>query len=379
VRIFLTLAVATNAAAPGNRVWDRYLRETLVEMGHDVVLCRAEDGQRAMATADAALRAAFSERLAAEFARGHAERHFDLVFAYLMDGMVEPAVIDQIRAAGVPTVNFSCNNVHQFDLVDELAPHFDRNLHAERDVAEKFHAVGATPLWWPMAANPRYAHPVDVPRTLEASFVGGNYALRARYVLSLLERGVDVHAYGPRWTLAGRRRRFKRRLRRDLTLARAWTSYRGERKAWRTRARQIDVTRTLTGSYPAHLHDPIDDDAVIRLYSASHVSLGFLEVYDRHDAAAPVLRHVHLREFEAPMSGALYATNYCDELGEYFEPGSEVVVWEGADELAEKVRYYVAHREEADKIRAAGRRRALACHTYQRRFVGLFDALGLKA
>ena len=43
-----------------------------------------------------------------------------LFFAYVVDGMLDPAVIAEIRRAGVAAVNFSCNNCHQFHLVREI-------------------------------------------------------------------------------------------------------------------------------------------------------------------------------------------------------------------------------------------------------------------
>ncbi len=331
-----------------------------------------------MVTRDAGARERFSEAVLTGFKREHAKRPFDLFFGYLMDGMIEPTVIDEIRGADVLTCNFSCNNVHQFDLVEELSPHFDFNLHSERDVGEKFRRIGATPLWWPMASNPQFARPMDVQRQLGASFVGGNYGLRSDYALHLLENGVDLHLYGPGWTLSGRVARAKRRLRRDRTMGAAlFARSLAAQATFTAQAARIDVSRRLAASYPGNVHQPVSDDELIRLYSSSKVSLGFLEVFDRHDANKPVLQHLHLREFEAPMSGALYLTNYSDELAEMFEPDSEVLVWRNRHELLEKVRYYGEHSEAGDRIRAAGRKRALACHTYTHRFEQLFEQIGL--
>jgi hypothetical protein len=378
LRILQSIAASTNDAVSGNTVWLRNLRDPLVRLGHDVVLLPAEEGRRAMMTRDAKAREAFSEVVLTRFKREHAKRPFDLFFGYLMDGIIEPAVIDEIRSAGVLTCNFSCNNVHQFDLVDGLSPHFDFNLHSERDVGNKFKAIRATPLWWPMAANAQYAHPVDVPRQFGASFVGANYGLRAEYALHLLDNGVDLHLFGPRWTLVSRLARTKRRVRRDLTMGKALIapSLRAQVKATAEVAR-IDVTRRLAIEYPGSVHQPISDEEVISLYSSSQVSLGFLEVFEQHDPSKPILQHLHLREFEAPMSGALYLTNYSDELAEFFEPGKEVLVWRNRHELLEKTQYYAKHPEAGDKIRAAGHKRALACHTYEHRFEQLFAEIGL--
>ena len=378
LRILQVLSASTNDAVSSNTVWKRNLHDPLVEMGHDVVLLPAEEGRRGMAARDARARERFSEWALTRFKREHAKRPFDLFFAYLMDGMIEPTVIDEIRRAGVPTCNFSCNNVHQFNLVDGLSPHFDFNLHSERDVGEKFRGVGATPLWWPMASNPQYAHPVDTSRQLGASFVGGNYGLRADYALHLLENGVDLHLYGPGWTLSGSVAHARRRLRRDLSMGAAlFAPSLATQARFTSQAARIDVARRLAGAHPGNVHQPVPDDEVIRLYSSSNVSLGFLEVFDRHDPSRPILQHLHLREFEAPMSGALYLTNYSDELAEMFEPDSEVLVWRNRHELLEKARFYGQHPEAGDMIRQAGKERALACHTYERRFQQLFSELGL--
>jgi len=378
LHILMSIAASTNDAVPHNSVWMRNLHAPLVELGHDVVLVPAEDGRRAMAANDASARARFSDTVLTSFKREHAKRPFDLFFAYLMDGMIEAAVVDEVRSAGVVTCNFSCNNVHQFNLVDGLSPHFDFSLHSERDVGDKFRAVGATPLWWPMASNPQYAHPVDAPCQFVASFVGGNYGLRADYALHLLDNGVDLHLFGPGWTLASRIARARRRGRRDLTLFAALMkpSLAAQARATADAAR-IDMRRRLAASYPGNVHHPVSDDEVIRLYSSSGVSLGFLEVFDQHDPSKPVLQHLHLREFEAPMSGALYLTNYSDELAEMFEPDEEVLMWRNRHELLEKTRYYVEHPQAGDKIRAAGRRRALGCHTYGHRYDRLFKDIGL--
>jgi spore maturation protein CgeB len=378
LRIFQVLSASTNDAVPQNTVWIRNLHEPLVRAGHDVVLVRAEEGRRALARHDAESRARFSEEVLTSFVREHGRRPFDLFFAYLMDGMIDPGVVDEIRLAGVPTCNFSCNNVHQFRLVAELSPHFDYSLHSERDVAAKFRAVGATPLWWPMASNSYYAHPVDVPRDFGASFVGGNYGVRSEYALHLLESGIDLHLFGPRWTLPTRLAKIKRKARRDLTLAKALLARSLVAQARATAdAAKIDATRRLAIGYPRNVHQPVSDDEVVRLYSRSNVSLGFLEVFDQHDSTKAVLQHLHLREFEAPMSGALYLTNYSDELAEFFEPDREVLVWRCRHELLEKARYYSERPEAGNAIRLAGRERALACHTYERRFEELFSSIGI--
>jgi len=379
MRVFQVLEGTANAAVPGSQTWLRNLHEPLLEMGHEVVLFSAEEGRRAMQRGDLAARAAFSQRLLETFHREHTRKPFDLFFAYLMDGMVEPGAIEEIRKTGVPTCNFSCNNAHQFCLVDELSPRFDYNLHSEKDARDKFLAIGANPLWWPMASNPKYFKPQDLPRTVAVSFVGANYALRARYIAHLLDNGVDVHAHGPGWVwgTSSRWRSFAKRYK-YLLLALVAQSPQAQQAASAQLA-DHDFRCSLSARFPANVHPPVSDEDLIALYSRSHISLGFLEVYDQHDPSRPVTQHLHLREFEAPMCGALYCTGYMDELAEMFELDKEVLVYRNQHELLDKVRYYLAHPDEAERVRQAGRARALRDHTYHRRFQTLFHEIRLYA
>ena len=77
------------------------------------------------------------------------------------------------------------------------------------------------------------------------------------------------------------------------------------------------------------------------------------------------------------MAGALYCTGSMPELAEMFEPDKEILVHRSPEEMLDKVRYYACHATEANRIRVAGRARALKDHTYHRRFQQLFHALKL--
>jgi hypothetical protein len=377
MRIFQVLE-QTASPVVANKTWYRNLYEPLVDLGNEVVLFSAEQGRSAAKHHDAALRGVFSQKLLDAFRVEHARKPFKLFFAYLMDGMVDVGVIDEIRKTGVPTCNFSCNNIHQFDLVDELSPHFDFNLHSERAARPKFLAIGATPIWWQMASNPKYFKPYDVARTIGASFVGANYATRTRYIAHLLENGIDVHAYGPGW-VSGDLNQRRALMKRYWFIFRAATARSPRTQHWASaKLDELDFRRDLSARFPNNVHAPISDDDLIALYSRSHISLGFLEVYDAHDPSRPVLQHLHLREFEAPMSGALYCTGYSDELAEFYEPDVEVLVYRNQHELLDKARYYLAHPNEAERIRQAGRARALRDHTYHQRYQTLFRELGLE-
>lgn len=377
LRVFQAIGRYSNSQVREGRTWYRNLYEPLVDLGHDVELFLLDEARRAAWEGNKRRSNQIGEQLLLTLREAHQVRPIDLFFCYAIDGMFPPEVVDEVRALGIITCNFSCNNTHQFSLTRNLAPHFDFNLHSERDAAEKFIAIGAIPMWWPMASNPKYFHPVQTPKDIDVSFVGASYALRARYIAGLRQRGVDVHASGPGWRFGARSKWRAHVLRlillRRAILARSMT----DKRLASARLAELDYQRWLGNTFPANLHDPISDDDLVAMYSRSRVSLGFLEVFDGHDPMGELRRHVHLREFEAPMCGALYLTGHCEELETFFEPDREVLVYRSSEELADKVTFYLGHPEACEQIRLAGRRRALADHTYHKRYRSLLEALGL--
>lgn len=373
------ISANANSSIADNRTWFRNLYEPLIEMGHGVVLFPADDGGLAMRRKDRKLRADFSQRLLDKFQKEHTRKPFDLFFAYLKEGMVEPAVIKEIGKTGVTTCNFSCNNIHQFYLVEQLSLQFDYNLYSEKTAREKFVKIGVNSLWWPMASNPKYFKPENHERTIDVSFVGGNYGLRVRYIKYLLQKGINVHAHGPGWQGGGAKTPFRSVAKRYLYgIQSLFSSHVKDQAHASAKLADHDIRRLISKNFPSNVHPPISDAELISLYSKSIISLGFLDVYDSHDPSSGVLRHLHLREFEAPMCGALYCTGYSEELAEMFEPGKEVLTYHNEEDLLDKINYYLKHKDKCESVRIAGRQRALNDHTYQRRFKQLFTEIGLK-
>ncbi len=123
---------------------------------------------------------------------------------------------------------------------------------------------------------------------------------------------------------------------------------------------------------------PLDDDELIKMYSRSEISLGFSSCDGTHRSKERILQ-IRLRDFEAPMSGAFYMVEYQNELAEFFEPDKEIVCYRDKRDLAEKIKYYLKHDKERERIRAAGYQRAVADHTWQQRFQNVFKAIGVPA
>jgi 2-polyprenyl-3-methyl-5-hydroxy-6-metoxy-1,4-benzoquinol methylase len=99
-------------------------------------------------------------------------------------------------------------------------------------------------------------------------------------------------------------------------------------------------------------------------YSASRI------VFNRS-----IRNDVNMRVFEAAACGSLLLTNELRENSqeELFRDGVHLATYASAEELLDKIRYYLAHEGERERIAAAGRAEAIARHTYRQRMERLLN------
>jgi len=360
---YASLDSANNAAMPESNIWRDNLYRSLQKMA-DVVLPSFSVSQqyaecfarKKSERTPAEARNYYSYKLLEDVKKEEKKGHINLFFSYYYSICILPAVIDKIKDLGIITVNFYCNNIHQFDLVSEIAPHYDYCMFPEREALQKYIDVGANPVHIQMAANPDIYKPYPINREYDVTFVGQNYLSRQDYVEYLYRKGIDVHVRGPGWekALMPNKRGIINEVKSKFGLNKSV------------------LPKTNVGG-------PLSDEQLIKMYSRSIISLNFSEVVvsdEKYDPGA-IKRHIRLRDFEAPMSGAFYITGYQDELKEYYEVDKEIVCYDTKEELLEKIRYYLKHPDEAEAIRIAGHNRALKDHTWENRFTELFNKIGL--
>ena len=304
-------------------------------------------------------RTQFSEMLLRDIKRQNSLKKIDLFFSYFYSASILPEIIDKIREIGIITVNFYCNNIHQFHKVSEIAPHYDYCMFPEREALQKYLDVGANPVHIQMAANPDIYKPYPLPRKYDVTFVGQNYLNRQDNTEYLYKKGIDVHTWGPGWE----KDLMPRVPNKKDIIGRAIS--------------KIGLNKAVLPK--SNVNGPLSDEELIKMYSHSKISLNFSEVVVQDQKYDPgtIKRHIRLRDFEAPMSGAFYITGYQKELKEYYEIDKEIVCYDTKKELLEKIRYYLKHQDKDEVIRLAGYKRALKDHAWENRFKKLFSKIGL--
>lgn len=183
----------------------------------------------------------------------------------------------------------------------------------------KYVVEGGRPLFWPAGANPEIFKPLNLPMAFEVSFVGSGYGRRAAWISWLRKKGVKVMAFGPDWPSGA-----------------------------------------------------ISTQEMVEVYSRSHICLGFSGVgYSMREFC------LKGRDFEVPMSGAVYLTCEQPDLHRVYKVGREVLAYGSREQCLEQIQRLLKSPGQCEQIRKAARARSLREHTWEQRFDMLFNIVGL--
>lgn len=116
-------------------------------------------------------------------------------------------------------------------------------------------------------------------------------------------------------------------------------------------------------------------EEAVKIYAASDI---VLDIHFLFGQALPIT-NVTARVFEVPASGGFLLTNTCDQLGQLYSVGTEMVSYRSVEELRQLTAYYLAHPEERRGIAERAGRRARGEHTFKRRLEEMLDLLERRA
>ena len=83
-------------------------------------------------------------------------------------------------------------------------------------------------------------------------------------------------------------------------------------------------------------------------------------------------RQIKARTFEVPGSGGMLLTEPADGLERYFDTQREIATFANANELAQKIRYFLANPSQRDAVAVRAHERTAREHTYRARLPDLF-------
>lgn len=87
---------------------------------------------------------------------------------------------------------------------------------------------------------------------------------------------------------------------------------------------------------------------------------------------------LNMRLFESMSTGSFLLTNWLPTLESLFKDGVHLATYKTLDEMEEKIKYYLSHNKEREKIAKAGQKEVLAKHKYQDRIERILKIINSK-
>jgi spore maturation protein CgeB len=245
----------------------------------------------------------------------------DLMFTVLFQDDLEAPVVREISTqTPTTTFNWFSDDHWRYEAFSRRwAPEFRWVGTTSSDALGKYRRDGIAhviPTQW--ACNVNLYRPLARPRTIDVSLVGQPHGDRRDVIDTLRTRGIAVQTFGTGWP-AGR----------------------------------------------------VSQSEMIKIFNTSKINLNL------SNASRGAAEQVKGRDFEVPGCGAFLLTKRSEEIGRYYDVDREVACYDGVDDLTDKIRHYLAHDDAREAVAAAGYRRTLRDHTYERRFRELFEHMGL--
>lgn len=380
LRIFMAIpGSGTVKTSIKSSIWTRNLFEPLVRMGHEVILLDFDYDDYFVHAENIFWlkknKSTLTDAIEKKFISENTKKRIDICFFYLCNEFIDYQVLDLIRKHGVPIFNYSCNNIHQFHLVDVISKKVDCNIFAEQNAKKKFDQIHVNSIQMQMGSNEFFYKDLGLQFQYDVTFVGQKYADRGDILMDLIDSEIDAYAFGPKWSefQAIGNHSLKDMVDKIITItAKNGIQYTSHYLFNKIQKKFQD--RSQASSLLGHVGGMLSDEQMVQVFNKSKINLGFTTVYLGGREGGVKLDHLRLRDFEIPMSGGFYLTKYSEEIENYFDVGREIECYSCQDDLIEKCKFYLKNSSAREKIRLAGLERSRNCHTWNKRFDKLFAA-----
>jgi len=253
----------------------------------------------------------------------------DIVLGQMWAGRLSKNILKWVRSKGIPVINVSMDdrlpehwgyakNVRLGSV--GLAENLDMVLTTSSETCIWYSIEGCPAIYWPLASDPKLFYKKnEIERDIDVLFIGNRYGIRSKIVKKLISAGINVTTYGQGWP---------------------------------------NGSATFEES--------------ISLSNRAKIILGIGTV-----GHCSNLFTMKLRDFDAPMSGALYITHRNPDLTSLFIEGEEIEFYLTIEELISKINFYLNNQDLLKNIALKGQKKAIESYTWNKRLVTTFTNLGL--
>lgn len=250
----------------------------------------------------------------------------DVVIGQFSGYTIMPETIDEIKAGGAITINWTFDDKLNFkgkkmfgvqSSPAGLCDAVDITLTSNPSAIRQYWSFGGLSMFVPEAAEHNFFKRSN-QKKYKVTFVGARYGNRPKFISDLKKYGVDVECFGVGWK-----------------------------------------------------NGEISDIRMAEIFSQSLINIGMSEI-----GYSKKLCCLKARDFEIPLCGSLYLTSYHSDLDLVYEIGKEILVYRNAKDCAALIKKILNNPLEYESISKEGFRRASLNHTYEARWSVVFKKIG---
>jgi spore maturation protein CgeB len=266
--------------------------------------------------------AAFLKQLEA----AHKEAPIDILIGQMWAHRMSASVLCKAQSLGIITLNIAMDDRLPWHWGYEsgirlgaigLKDGIDLTLTTSPECCAWYWCENAPAVYFPLGSDPALFRPSK--KSIDVCFVGSKYGIREQIVNTLIASGIHVEAFGPGWP-----------------------------------------------------NGPIDSDQVAEVFNKSRIILGIGTVGYNND-----LFTLKLRDFDAPMAGALYITHRTPELQQLFKEDEEIAFYEDERQAAEKIKKFLASPTLLEQMGSKARVKACQLYSWEKRLAAAFAYIGI--
>lgn len=252
-----------------------------------------------------------------------------LIFIYASDFSISEASMRHMNRPNVLLVSFCWDDLLYFKGkvkgqpvgISKLSEMADINLTMSPEAIPRYNFYNSPCFFWSsLPINnkiPKQLLQVAVDATFYVLFVGSKYGWRAHFINKLRKAGFVVQCFGAGWENG------------QLTY----------------------------------------DEMKLAIQKAP-VTLGFANIGYTKNCTT-----IKGRDFEVPLYGGLYLTQYSKGLARYYEPGKDLLTYRNFSDCIRQLNKIKSNREKADAIRIAGYQKAMVYGSWKSRFAYLKELI----
>lgn len=254
--------------------------------------------------------------------------NFDLLIGQMLGNNISNSSLDYVKSKGIKIINISmddrlpelwgkCGEIRLGSI--GLGPQLDLVLTTSPETCEWYAVEGCPAIYWPLGSDYNIFGSDNLyDRDIDVLFIGNRYGVRGELVNYLMKNNINVECYGSGWP----------------------NGY-------------ADVEKMRDISKRAKI--------ILGIGTIGHCKN---------------LYTLKLRDFDGPMSGAMYLTHRNKDLCELYIEGLEIECYSTFQEAKNKILYYLNNEKERLFIAKNGQTKVLNFYTWDKRLKDTFFELG---